>query len=78
MRNITLAVDDEVLAVVRQYAAERQSSVNRLVRDYLGSIAVREDRAKRARGRIRELSRQSPARIGQKTWTRDDLHEGAT
>jgi hypothetical protein len=32
MKNITLSVDEKVLAVVRRHAAEQNSSVNALVR----------------------------------------------
>jgi hypothetical protein len=75
MKNITLSVDDEVLAAVRRYTAERNSSVNALVREYLTNIAGHEDRARRARARLRQLSRQSHGELGKKTWTRSDLHE---
>lgn len=74
MRNITLSVDEAVLRTVRVYAAERGSSVNALVRQFLSSIAGREDRARQARRRIRELSEQSTARVGPRSWSRDDLH----
>ena len=74
MKNVTLSVDEEVLSAVRKYAAERNSSVNALVREFLGAIAEREDRAKQARKRIRELSDSSEGRIGAKSWTRDELH----
>ena len=74
MKNVTLSVDADVLAAARRYAAERDSSVNALVREFLTAIAHREDRAKRARQRIRELSESSEARIGSKSWSRDDLH----
>ena len=76
MKNITLRVDDEVLKAVRRHAVERDTSVNQLVREFLGSIAAREDRALEVSRRIRELSEASTARIGSKTWNRDDLHEG--
>jgi hypothetical protein len=75
MRNITLSVDDGVLAAVRQLAAERDSTVNALVREYLTSLAKQQDRARTARARLRELSEQSKGRLGKKTWTRADLHE---
>lgn len=75
MKNITLSVDEKVLAAVRRYAAERDSSVNGLVREYLQKIAVSEDRARMARTRIRELSRRSAARVGSVTWRRDELHD---
>ena len=45
MRNITLSVDDDVLAAVRRYAAEHDSSVNALVREYLTNLAGHRDRA---------------------------------
>lgn len=75
MKNITLSVEDKVLAAVRRYAAVRDSSVNAMVREFLNSIAEREDRAAHARARLEELSRQSEARIGRKNWSREDLHE---
>jgi hypothetical protein len=74
MKNITLSVDEGVLRAARRYATERNSTVNALVRDFLTDIARREDRARTARERIRELSERSSARIGKRTWTRDDLH----
>jgi hypothetical protein len=75
MKNITLSVDEKVLAVVRRYAMEHDSSVNGLVRDFLDSIAQGESRAQKARLRIAELSRHLSARIGPVTWKREDLHE---
>jgi hypothetical protein len=75
MKNITLSVDDEVLAAARRHAAERDSTVNALVREYLTNLAEHYDRARRARSRIRQLSRQSRGRLGKKTWTREELHD---
>jgi hypothetical protein len=75
MKNITLGVDEDVLAIVRRYAAEQNSSVNALVRDYLTNLAAHQDRASRARKRLLELSGQSRGRLGKKTWARDGLHD---
>ena len=75
MRNITLSVDDDVLAAVRRHAAEHDSSVNALVREYLTNLAGHQDRARRARARLRQLSKQSQGRLGEKAWNREDLHE---
>ena len=66
MKNITLSVDDNVLAAVRRHAAERDSTVNALVREYLTNLA---------RTRLRQLSVQSQGRLGKKTWSREDLHD---
>ena len=74
MKNITLTVEETSLRAVRRYAAEHNTSVNALVRDFLTQIANRENRAKKARRRIRELSDRSGARIGRKSWSRDELH----
>jgi hypothetical protein len=74
-RNITLSIDDEVLAAVRRYAAEKHSSVNALVREFLTNLAGHQDRARRARMRLRQLSNRSTGRLGDKTWTRQDLHD---
>lgn len=75
MKNITLSVDDEVLAAARRHAAERNSTVNALVREYLTNLAQHQDRARRARMRLRQLSKQSQGRLGKKTWRREDLHD---
>jgi hypothetical protein len=75
MKNITLSIDEKVLAAVRRHAAERNSSINRLVRDFLTGIARRHNRAREVRQRIRELSERSTARIGSKSWRRDELYE---
>lgn len=40
MRNITLSVDEKVLAVVRRHAAELNPSVNASVRDFLTNLAM--------------------------------------
>lgn len=78
MKNITLSVDEKVLAVVRRYAAEQNSSINALVRNYLTNLAAQEDRTNRARSRLRELSARSEGRLSKKIWTRADLHDRQT
>jgi len=75
MKNITLSVDENVLAAVRRYAVERNTTVNALVREYLTGLAAHADRAKCARARLRQLSAQSQGRLGRKTWTREELHD---
>ena len=74
MKNITLSVDEKVLDAARRYAAARNTSVNGIVRQYLTSLAAREDRAGKARRRLQKLSDRSTARVGKRTWSRDDLH----
>ncbi|WP_369334479.1 DUF6364 family protein [Candidatus Thiosymbion oneisti] len=75
MKNLTLSIDDQVLSMVAMYAAKNNSSVNSLIQKYFIEIANRESTVQKARLKIRELSVQTGARIGSKSWTRDDLYE---
>lgn len=75
VKNITLSVDENVLAAVRRHAAQRDTTVNALVRAYLTNLASHEQRAQRARARLLELGRESRGRLGKKTWSRADLHD---
>ena len=62
MKNITVSVDEDVILAVRLYAAERSSTVEALVREFLTELANRKDRTRKARRRIVELSERSTAR----------------
>jgi hypothetical protein len=62
------------LDAFRRYRAEKNSSVNALVREFLTTLAGHEDRACRARARLCQLSKQSQGRLVRKSWTRQDLH----
>jgi hypothetical protein len=75
MKNITLAIDEDVLTEVRKIAAERETTVNALVREYLAELAARKRRAGDAMKLMRELAEQGGMEVGPRTWTRDDVHE---
>jgi len=75
MKKITLSIEEKVLAAVRRHAAERNSTVNALVREYLTNLASHQNRARRARARLRQLSKQSQGQLGKKTWSREELHD---
>lgn len=74
MSNVTLSVDTEVLQAAMRYAAEHDTSVNQLVREFLTDIAGREDRVREARRKILELTEKTKGRMGKKTWSRDSLY----
>jgi len=74
-KNITLMVDEDVLEKVKILAAERRTSVNALVREFLTNLAKAEDRTERARRRLLELAENSKAEMGPVTWKRDDLYD---
>lgn len=75
MKNITLAIDEDTLKVVRRYAAEHDTTVNALVRDHLDRIAARVSDAKDSRRRLLELIDRSQADMGDQKWDRSKLYE---
>jgi hypothetical protein len=74
MKNVTLSLDEATLRDARRIAAERSTSLNALIREFLDQLTARESHAHAARQRILKLSRGSRAGRGNSTWTRDDLH----
>jgi hypothetical protein len=76
MKNITLAVDEEILNRARLVAARKQTTVNALVRDFLTEIGASEDKQAEARRRLLHLADTSEGRLapGWK-FDRDDAHE---
>ncbi len=75
MKNVTLALDEATLRAARRSAAERSTTVNAMVRDFLERLTARESLARKARQRIAELCRDSTAEVGDRGWSRDELHE---
>jgi hypothetical protein len=77
MKNITLAIDEDLLADVRRYAALQGTTVNAIVRGHLEGIVRHHRRAVDAVSEMRELSEASPARLGSDfRWTREDAYGG--
>ena len=74
-RNITLSVDEDVLTKVKAVAAQRGTSVNALVRDYLGALAEKESIVDEARSRLLELAREKAGDMGSRSWKREDLYD---
>ncbi len=73
--NLTLTVDEALIREARKVALDRNSSVNKLVREYLEGL-VKESGAQRAAMlELEELFREKPYTLGTKDWSRDDLYE---
>ena len=71
--NITLSIDDEVIQKARQRAEAMGTSVNQLVRDYLGQLAGKSD----ANADAEEFERLSRlARGNRRGWKfdREEVH----
>jgi hypothetical protein len=75
VKNVTITLDEAILRDARRIAAERSTSLNALIREFLERLTRRESDARRARSRIEELCRASTAEVGERAWSRDDLHE---
>ena len=75
MKNVTIALNDSLLREARRIAADRSTSLNAMIREFLEELSQRESLAVKARRRIVELCRESQARVGPRTWSRDELHE---
>ena len=76
MKNITLSVDEGTLDKARVVAAQRKTTVNALVRDYLTELATADERAEQGRRRLLELIDKSTAELGPDyKWNRDALYE---
>lgn len=77
MKNITLSLPDDVYRRARIQAAERDTSVSALVRDYLCSLAGEEERFRRLESEQREVVAEIEAFSGADRIERDALHERA-
>lgn len=74
-QNLTLAVDEDLLLAARIAALERRTSVNRLVRDFLASLAQEPLRRNMARIRLEETLDKGLVEVGPRTWSREELHD---
>jgi hypothetical protein len=75
MKNVTIALDEATVRKARRIAAERSTSLNALIRDFLDRLTARDSQSRTARLRIAELCREAKGEVGERTWTRDELHE---
>ncbi len=75
MANLTIAVPDEVLKQARQRAVGQGTSVNAVLRNYLGQYAGVELKLVRAAEQVLAISDKTHSARGRKRWTRDDLYQ---
>lgn len=61
MKNVTLALEDEKLSRLRVYAAQHRTTVNALFRKHADDLLEGDERRRKSRDRILELSRKSEA-----------------
>ncbi|MYF05265.1 MAG: MerR family transcriptional regulator [Holophagales bacterium] len=71
--NVTLSIDDRVVAEARRIAALRGTSLNQLVRDYLHEL-TRTDDSEAVVARLDALWAEE-SYGSERSWTREELHE---
>jgi hypothetical protein len=72
--NVTLSIDDDVLARARELANQRGTSVNQMIRDYLEEIASGLSSEEILRD-LDLLWNEGSGNSGGQGWTRDELHD---
>jgi plasmid stability protein len=75
MKNITVSVPDEVYRKVRIHAAEQDTSLSRLVRDFLTRLGGEETEFERLARQERELRAQIANFSGADRLSREELHD---
>jgi len=76
MKNITLAVEEDVLDRARLVAAQKRTTVNAMVREFLSEVGKREDKVGEARRQLLHLMDTSEGRMAPGwTFDRDETHE---
>ncbi len=74
MKNITLSIDETLYHKARVKAAERKTSVSRMVADYLRQVVADADEQTEARTRMAMLFEKSTAGEYGTKLTRDEMH----
>jgi len=75
LANVTVKIDDDLLAKARWLAAQRKTSLNSIVKQKIEESVATDLRRESAIRGLEELYRRSRARVGKHTWSRDEIHE---
>jgi len=75
-RNVTLAIDADLLKKARKIAVDKDTTVTGLIRNYLETLIEQEGKSKKETiSELVQLLDRSNAIVGKKAWSREDLHE---
>ena len=74
-KNITLAVDEDVLKQARVVAAQRRMSLSAMVREYLNSLLEKDRKVDEARMALLKLIDETDADMGSGTWVRKAVYD---
>jgi hypothetical protein len=75
-KNLTLAIDEELLDKARVLAAMRRTTVNAMVREYLERIVQEEREADEVTQELLKLSREGSWEMGDWRPSRDETYSG--
>jgi len=75
MKNLTLAIEEDVLHQARKYALEHKTTVNHLVRQYLAGLDPQRVDRLLALERLKRSLTEGNVKVGPITWKREDLYE---
>jgi len=75
MANITMSIDDELLKTARKIAIEKDTSLTGLIRVYLKELVGEKEALKEIVAlELESMFLSSEAVVGEKAWSRNDLH----
>ena len=75
-KNITMAIEEDLLKKARKIAIDKNTTLNGMIRAYLNNLVEQEEHSKKEIiAELKKLFDKSQAVVGEKTWTRDDLYD---
>jgi Family of unknown function (DUF6364) len=75
--NITLSLDEKLVKEARKIAVEHDTTLTGLVRDHLQRLVTEASgsgRRRRERDALERSFERFRFKVGERTWTREDLH----
>ena len=76
MPNLTLKIDDKLLKTARKIAIDKETTLTSLIREYLENLVQREQNSREdIIARLQECYSNHTGVIGEKNWTRENLHD---
>ena len=75
MANITLKIDDELLDQARKIAGKKNTSLNAVVREMIQDFVRSDTETQDVISGLNDFYQRCSARVGNRTWTREELHE---
>jgi uncharacterized protein YdaU (DUF1376 family) len=75
VKNITVSLDDDIYRRARMIAAERDTSVSALVKDFLVALGSGESQTERLKREERALRERITSFRASDTLSRDELHD---